>query len=301
MIRLADIIKEIESPRTKLDEVSSPNIVVGFVDSNCEVMSFNNVPSHEYLEQCSSDWKQRNKINWRYNAKYHTVYWYQEPSEEQKQAVKDEIGRKYRGFTVRYNVSIGERLGDLYQKLQGKAHGISEMDVPPPAHYQAASQSITNSEFLKFMMNVENAELKGRDSKTGTWHPRVSPEGGLETVGYGHKLKSWSEIRKYTGISDKDVVKLLRDDLAEANKKVHDYIKNHYGAKILLSQKQEEMLTEFAFSLGGLDKFPKFTEAVLRNDIPTIKKEYKRFYRDKNQTPIELERRNKLFYDRFLK
>jgi GH24 family phage-related lysozyme (muramidase) len=176
-----------------------------------------------------------------------------------------------------------------------------DLDIPTPAQHQPASNTIINSDFLKFVMNVENAELKGRDPKTKIWHPHSSPEGGSETVGYGHKLKNGPNVQKHTNLSDKDVVKLLRDDLVEANKKVHQYVEKVYGIKILLNQKQEEMLTEFVFNLGGLDKFPKFTEAVLKNDMPTMRKEYKRFYRGKDQKPIELERRNKLFYDRFLK
>lgn len=178
-------------------------------------------------------------------------------------------------------------------------------DVPaqPPAQYQQVTNSIINADFLKFMMSAENAAQNGRDPKTGLWKPHVSPEGGLETIGYGHKLHNWLEVKKYIEkpLSDKEIIKLLQNDLIEANKKVHKYIGGYYRAKIMLNQKQEEMLTEFAFNLGGLEKFPKFVEAVLRNDINTMRREFKRFYRTPGGVkPIEMERRNKLFYDRYL-
>ncbi len=65
-----------------------------------------------------------------------------------------------------------------------------------------------------------------------------------------------------------------------------------------LNQKQEEMLTEFAFNLGGLDKFPKFVDAVLRNNWDIVKKEYKRKYT--SPTGIkDLHARNSPFSRRF--
>ncbi len=62
-----------------------------------------------------------------------------------------------------------------------------------------------------------------------------------------------------------------------------------------MSLKQEEMLTEFAFNLGGLSKFPKFVDSVLRNDLNTMNKEYKRYVGNK-----ELTGRNTAFYSRYL-
>ena len=56
------------------------------------------------------------------------------------------------------------------------------------------------------------------------------------------------------------------------------------------------MLTDFAFNLGGLNKFPKFVDAVLRNKWDIVKKEYQRGSGGKL-----LKGRNSAFYDRFLK
>ena len=180
---------------------------------------------------------------------------------------------------------------------------IGDAPAIPPAIVQPSTKSIINADFLKYMMNAENAATKGR--KNGIWTPHKSPEGGLPTIGYGHKIQTTNELIRYkkTGISDKDAIKLLSSDLIEANKKVHDYIKKRYNIKIQLTQKQEEMLTEFAFSVrGGLGSFPNFTDAVLRNDIDTMRKEYERKFTPKGETEKKsLVRRNNLFYDRYLR
>jgi hypothetical protein len=62
------------------------------------------------------------------------------------------------------------------------------------------------------------------------------------------------------------------------------------------------MLTEFAFNLGSLDKFPSFVDSVLRNNLDKTKKEYVRSYVDaKTNKRLPLQRRNLAFYDRYLK
>ena len=66
-----------------------------------------------------------------------------------------------------------------------------------------------------------------------------------------------------------------------------------------LSRKQQEMLTEYAFNLGSLRGFPKFTKAVVEEDWATARNEYKRTYKA-NGKRYELAR-NKFFYDRYLK
>ena len=98
------------------------------------------------------------------------------------------------------------------------------------------------------------------------------------------------------GISDGDVEKLLKSDLTIASKHVHEYIKNRYKVDVMLTQRQNEMLSDFAFNLGSLKKFPKFVDAVLRNQWDIVKKEYVRTASGKS-----LKQRNQAFYDRFLK
>ena len=166
------------------------------------------------------------------------------------------------------------------------------MDLPPPAIQQQAE--VFSQDFIDFIKNIENATKTGY--KNGKWYPHPSYEGGLPTIAWGHKIKNSSEERAFSkGISDADADRLLKADLAIAKKRVDDYMKK-LGVNIPLSQKQAEMLIEFAFNLGGLEKFPKFTKAVLNQDWKTAEKESIRYSKG---TPLE--RRNTLFKQRYFK
>ena len=166
------------------------------------------------------------------------------------------------------------------------------MDIPPPAIHQYAE--VFPQDFINFVKNLENAEKIGY--KNGKWYPHESFEGGLPTIAWGHKVKNKLELKRLiSGISNSEAEKMLRDDLQIARKNVDRYIKG-LGVKIPLSPIQIEMLTEFAFNLGGLEKFPKFTKAVLNQDWKTAERESKRYSKGK-----ELTRRNELFRKRYFK
>ena len=64
-----------------------------------------------------------------------------------------------------------------------------------------------------------------------------------------------------------------------------------------LDMKRKQMLIDFAYNLGPkfAREFPKFTKAVLANDLEGMKKEHKRYSGGK-----ELVRRNKMFEELFL-
>jgi GH24 family phage-related lysozyme (muramidase) len=153
---------------------------------------------------------------------------------------------------------------------------------------------------VNFVKNLENADKKGFIN--GKWYPHPSPEGGYPTIAYGHKIKTDKEEQKYRqGLDDREATKLLVKDLMEAKDKVRKYIDDRYKIHLMLDKKQMEMLTDFAFNLGGLEKFPKFTDAVLRKDWKRAAQEYKRGYRSASGERKELTRRNQLFFDRYLK
>lgn len=156
-----------------------------------------------------------------------------------------------------------------------------------------------NKDFINFIKRLENDAATGFDGKM--WHLHKSPEGGLPEIGYGHKIQNRNELTQYkNGISNTDVEKLLLRDLESARQKVHSYIFSKYKVKLVLPLNKEEMLTEFAFNLGGLYKFPKFVDAVLRDQWDVVKKEYKRTATIRGIRG-ELTTRNREFYNRFLK
>ena len=65
-------------------------------------------------------------------------------------------------------------------------------------------------EFIEYVKLVENGGKVGFDGET--WFPRPSPEGGNDTIAYGHKLKN-DETWMKVGISDSDAENLLISDL----------------------------------------------------------------------------------------
>ena len=161
---------------------------------------------------------------------------------------------------------------------------------PPAIHVQHQEFS---PDFVGYMKDVENSIHKGFDKKKQLWFPYKDASGWH--IAYGHKLEKNEIVYYKKGINQNDADKLLTHDLRLAKIRVHDYVKETYKVDIMLSKKQEEMLMDFAFNLGGLDKFPKFVDAVLRNKTDVIKKEYIRNFAGK-----ELVGRNQAFFNRFL-
>lgn len=148
--------------------------------------------------------------------------------------------------------------------------------------------------FLNYVKSAENDQL----FKTGTGIIQESPEGGNDTVGYGHKLTD-EEIAsgKVYGYNINNLNKnqantILIRDLEEKNKILNNKLGTAYTD---LDPKRKQMLLDIQFNVrDGIDSFPKFTEAVLNNDTDTMKKEYKRYFKNKQDKYVELAR-NKQF------
>jgi GH24 family phage-related lysozyme (muramidase) len=156
-------------------------------------------------------------------------------------------------------------------------------------------------DFLNYLRRVENAKLFETGEKEYVVHE--SPEGGLDTVGYGHKL---NVLEKQTG----QVYGYLIDDIDEETASLI-LVKDIFRFQDQLNQKerswknltrwQQEMLTDFEFNLGNAEqKFPKFYKAVLRKDIDVMRQEYKRYYTDSESEVHEVRDRNEQFYARYL-
>jgi GH24 family phage-related lysozyme (muramidase) len=147
---------------------------------------------------------------------------------------------------------------------------------------------------------LENPNFVGYNKSEDKWLPHKSPEGGLPTIGYGHKMTATEARSMADGVSDETAEKMLHNDLETASRVVKSYISSHFGNNVDLGNDQMEMLTEFAFNLGGLNKFPKFTEAVVKKDWATANREYKRSYVDAGGQRHELASRNLAFFNRYL-
>jgi GH24 family phage-related lysozyme (muramidase) len=167
---------------------------------------------------------------------------------------------------------------------------------------QQSGKIAYSDDFLNFIKQLENAGRSGWNSSEEKWYPHASPEGGRDTIAYGHKFQSDAEENQYaSGITEQQAFDLLHRDLDIAWNRAASYVKSKHGVELeTLSHKQQEMLTEYAFNLGSLNGFPKFTKAVVEEDWDTARKEYKRTYKDTAGKRRELAR-NKSFYDRYLK
>lgn len=152
---------------------------------------------------------------------------------------------------------------------------------------------ITN-EFVEYLKSVENGIKKG--FWNGIWKPIPAPENPKSLdIGYGHKIKKGENFSK--GITDAQAVSLLKKDIEDAKRKVDRYLKQN-NMPSNLTQQQWEMLIDYAFNLKDIATFPKMIEAVVRGDLVTARKEYKRFATiDGRKQEIG---RNKEFYNRYL-
>ena len=168
---------------------------------------------------------------------------------------------------------------------------------------QISSLSVSPLEvsFFVYMQIAENAELwKGNES--AMLHD--SPEGGTKTLGFGYKLnvleQQTQQVRGF-GIAEYDIERarrLLNLSLVETKHSLAKEFPQHWYK---LTQRQQEMLVCMQYNLGSVRaKFPKFTEAVLKDDIETQRREYKRYYMNEKGNWKETEERNRLFFERYL-
>src|SRR5690606_38416802 len=83
--------------------------------------------------------------------------------------------------------------------------------------------------------------------------------------------------------------------------RAQSYVDKQFGKGTFgnLDQTRQNMLLDFAYNLGSLNGFPKFTAAVIHNDIAGMKREYVR-YAVIDGVKKRLGR-NELFFDSLLK
>jgi 8-oxo-dGTP diphosphatase len=292
--KLKRVVDLLNKKRDTLTEVKSQRVVVGIITKNLEVFSKSNIDTHTDLKILNSRLQSYGEDNkrWRYNSDTQTVYWYSHPTDDEKEEVEYNLSKNY-NYKVKIHLYIGDRSSVEYGLNQIKAHGIGEsMDTAPSAIVQSAPTF--SKEFVDYMKSVENLNRVG--FKGGKWYPHASVEGGLPTIGYGHKIKDKFELERFQrGLSDGAVERMFLADLASAKRKAYIEIKNMFGVQVPLDARQEEILVDYTFNLGTLKGFPKLVKAVLNKDWATVSKEYKRSAGGKELG------RNKAFSNRYLK
>lgn len=153
--------------------------------------------------------------------------------------------------------------------------------------------------FNQALRQVENAGMAGRNDD-GFWHPHESPEGGLPTLGYGHKLTKSEMANKVItlssgqtldfsdGLSDAEVTALLNDDTAKHRNRASTDWDSYYGKEnkfSTLPREYQNVLTNIVFntgSLAGKDHFqwPKLADSIIGGDVAGIRKNMMTYYTD---------------------
>ena len=138
-----------------------------------------------------------------------------------------------------------------------------------------------------------------------------SPEGGLDTVGFGHKLTEQEDASgEIYGLPIDELTwdqadAILRMDMYQKFSELADVLEKDYDTDISsLSQRQKAMLLDYQYNLrGGVNSFPNFTRAVLSGDEAAQKKEMTRYYYegdDKERLNPKPLARNRAFYNAFM-
>jgi GH24 family phage-related lysozyme (muramidase) len=188
---------------------------------------------------------------------------------------------------------------------------ISQPETEVLMSRQAQIVDPVDDRFINYIERVEGYKT----GKGKTPFRYESPEGGLDTVGLGHKLTQ-DEIDSNSvygfdldTLTKEQVKEIFREDLIKYEKMLKSDLKTNYKEYEMeqpidydtLNQKQKEMFLDFTFNLGSLKSFPKFTEAVLKGDMATARKEYKRYFENDKGEVKEVKDRNEQFFETYLK
>lgn len=157
--------------------------------------------------------------------------------------------------------------------------------------------------FLKALSQVENAQQIGYNSEINTWLPHPSPEGGPETIGYGHKLTPSESKGSYvkvngdkvffsytfnTGLTDQQINDLFSADVKTAFEKARKEWDRYFGNTRKfdsLPRRYHGILTDLVFNIGTLAGksgwgWPKLAQAILSFDDPEVRVQSLRYYPD---------------------
>ena len=178
------------------------------------------------------------------------------------------------------------------QKLTNKGSPLWESQGPKNVDELQANLKFTNT-----LKKVENGRNAGRN-ETGFWTPHPSVEGGLDTLGYGHKLtpeenKSGKieldngrvlDFRQ--GLSDEEIHELLQNDILK-HKDIAEQswdLASKTGIKFKdLDPKYQYAVVNLAFNVGDLVRNGQFrwgnmAEAIKKGDDQAVADNMITFY-----------------------
>lgn len=147
---------------------------------------------------------------------------------------------------------------------------------------------------ISFIKEQENPDLKA-----GIVHE--SPEGGNDTIGWGHKLTDEEvETGRVYGLpiatlTEAQAEFILKKDIQKKRDAAARKLKKQYDVDWdALSPPQKHLFVDYEFNLrGGWQSFPTFFKAVLVGDKGTMLKEYKRNYKTPSGVVRGITKRNR--------
>lgn len=133
---------------------------------------------------------------------------------------------------------------------------------------------VTLEKYLSDLRGLENSIKKGY--KNNKWYPHSSIEGGANTIAYGHKLQRGESFS--SGLTEQQARDLQKKDVLAHQTKAEKFVDNKYGKGTYdkLPQNSQMLLTDYAYNLGSLNKFPSFVEGVVKGDKNKMLQQYER-------------------------
>ena len=195
------------------------------------------------------------------------------------------------------NLKYNEDLENVYAM-----GGAIKVDLEPVA---VKDKTFNEESFSKYIKTVENDKLISGNVKA---FRHKSPEGGLDTVGFGHKLTA--EEQKTNTVYGYDLSTITKDNVLEISndilrqdlEKAEKILINVHGDKFNnLDNRRKQMLIDMQFNVRNFKNknvFPLFKKALFAGDEEGMKKEYKRFFKSNGKTKSLA--RNEFFKKYFL-
>jgi hypothetical protein len=175
-------------------------------------------------------------------------------------------------------------------------------DVVPEGTQTIAPMNSTETSFVSMLKTEENSIKAGYNKNTDKWLPHTSPEGGTDTIAYGHKLSSKEDssgiidingkkVNYKAGLTPEQAEMLLVQDMANSEKKAQKYFTKAEWNK--MPRKVQLLATELEFNVRkGLKGYPTFVK--LAKNPATVEDaitEIGRTYTDEQGNKVSLSKR----------
>ena len=165
---------------------------------------------------------------------------------------------------------------------------LKEADVAPPNMVESNIVDSIHTEIRQ----QENGVRAGWKEETGKWLPHPSAEGGLPTIGYGHKFATQEEADAMIasgGITEEQALTLFQEDMNVSESRAKKAYEDNYKDRKWdsLDALGKLMLTEIAFNTGtllenGVYNWPTLTKAIHDKDYGVASSQLNRTYTRKS-------------------